>query len=241
MSGQARLLIAFAVVIGALLSAALMGQFIGDFPSMVLSLLAGVAILFLVICIIIQALWGATRRKFAIAAAALAAGALSVTLGVPIAWVGADRLFFLSRRAALNAFVRDAQMYQRIHDMSDGERYFVDLNGTSVVGGTADTLVPTAESRPDHPVPLARVLARDRIDPRRYEGFRQRLVALGLIQFEMRPDHVAFVYDGLLNRIHGYLYVLPGARAPKSGAQVFNEELGGLNPLSGGWYTFGAR
>ena len=82
------------------------------------------------------------------------------------------------------------------------------------------------------------MLARDAIEVKRYEEFRDRLRALKLTQLEAEPEFVAFLYDGMLDNLEGYLVVKPGATPPAIRSTLFGATLISLEPLGDGWYRF---
>lgn len=145
-----------------------------------------------------------------------------------------DRLFFETRRSKLEGLARDIRAYGRIHQMNDGARAFTELNG-KLVAGEGD-LSPVAASVLRHP--LEQVLSRDTIAASRYDDFRGRLHDLKITQFDAKPDFVAFLYDGMLDNLEGYLLIEPGASPPPVRSPLFGASLIRLEPLGDGWYRF---
>jgi hypothetical protein len=87
-------------------------------------------------------------------------------------------------------------------------------------------------------VPLEQVLVRDAVSAQRYEEYRRRLRDLKIIQFDAEPGYVAFLYDGMLENLEGYLVVKPGGSPPAMRAPLFGAALIRLEPLGDGWYRF---
>ena len=86
--------------------------------------------------------------------------------------------------------------------------------------------------------PLDQVLMRDAIAAQRYEEFRGRLRDLKLTQFDAQPGFVAFLYDGMLDNLEGYLLVKPGGSPPAVHSTLFGAQLVRLEPIGDGWYRF---
>ena len=145
-----------------------------------------------------------------------------------------DRLFFESRRSRLDAFAREIVEYGRIHQMSDGLRHFTELNGQLVAASPAELTVGSRGSTRL----LEQVLARDAIAKQRYDDFRQRLRDVAVIEFDVRPGYVAFLYYGMVDGQEGYLLVQPGASPPEMRETLFGAALIRLEPIGDGWYRF---
>lgn len=180
------------------------------------------------------AAWGIRRRKVVVLLLAVVADVGLITGTSSLERAG-DRLFFETRRSRLDVFARDIAAYGRIRQMSDGRRQFTELNGQPVAVSPAAVTTRSARSTTRT---LEQALARDTIEARRYEDFRQRLRDLAVIQFDAQPAYVAFLYDGLLDGLEGYLLVKPGASPPALRSTVFGEALIRLEPLGDGWYRF---
>ena len=186
------------------------------------------------LAVIVWAAWGIRWRKVVVLVLAVVADVGFVS-GQPTLTRAGDRLFFESRRSRLESFSRDIVAYGRIHQMSDGTRSFTELNGDVVSDSTSD-----GPARPlaAPALPLEQVLARDAIATPTYEAYRRRLRDLKLIQFEAESGFVAFLYDGMLENLEGYLVVKPGASPPAMRSTLFGATLIRLEPLGGGWYRF---
>jgi len=152
------------------------------------------------------------------------------------------RAFFLTRKEALNEFVRDILAYGRIRSMSDGLRYFKDLNGELVVYTAAEVDPIVRDPHVRRRRLVSEILFRDGIDPTKYEEFRLRLQRLKFIQFEVQPGYVAFLYyGGFFKDGDGYLVTRGGANPPTiKGTALFDlYRLYYLQGLGNGWYWFG--
>jgi hypothetical protein len=148
-----------------------------------------------------------------------------------------DATYWRLRQAPLTEFTRDILAYGKISEMSDGDRHYKELNGELIAFAVVDidTLTASAFRKT---WPLDHVLARDQITREKYEQYRQRLRELTLIQFQVRPGYVAFLYDGFLDNLDGYLWVRDDARSPALNSELFGTQLIALQELGGGWYRF---
>lgn len=141
-------------------------------------------------------------------------------------------LYLWPRQHELDAFVQDLLTYGRIHEMSDGLRYHKSLNGRHF---DASSRVVESPSFP----PLVPLLAAEHIEPARYEAFRRRLIRLGFIEVRVTDAYVALLYDGLLDNLHGVLWVRPGSAPPSEGEKLLDTDLVSLRDLGRGWFAFG--
>ena len=146
-------------------------------------------------------------------------------------------MFFESRRARLETLARDVVAYGRIEQMSDGSRYYKELNHRLVayVPSEVDTSGALGERARR---PLHEVLAQEGISSARYEEFRRRLHDVKLIMLDVQPGYVAFEYDGLVDNLEGYLLVRPGGAPPALGSKLLGTDLVVLESLGGGWYRW---
>jgi len=180
------------------------------------------------------AAWGIRWQKAVLLLLAVVADAGLIS-GSPALTRAGDRLFFQTRRSRLETFSRDIVDYGRIHQMSDGTRSFTELNGVLVTRSATEATIGSS-STPRRP--LEEVLARDAIAAQRYEEFRRRLQDLKLTQFDAKPGYVAFLYDGMLDNLEGYLLVRPGGSPPALRSTLFGATLVSLEPIGDGWYRF---
>jgi hypothetical protein len=171
-----------------------------------------------------------TREKLRFALPAFFSIGIAVGLA-PIAGKIAWPLFLWPRQSELDQFVGDLVEYGRIHDMSDGLRYYKSVNGKNY--DSSHERVDSA-SFPS----LALVLASEQIEPVKYDEFRRRLISLGFIEVAVTETHVALLYDGFLDNLHGVLWVRPGCSPPSEGSSVFATDLVSLRDLGGGWFAF---
>lgn len=136
--------------------------------------------------------------------------------------------FWSERRIALDDFVADFRGYGRIRSMSDGQRHWKELN----------------EATYESPTPIRRgvgrfadVMRRDSIDPRVYHDFRERLIRLRLIKVESTDRYTAFIYDGMLDNLMGFVWVAPGQPEPRVGERMLNfTEVVTVTKLDARWY-----
>lgn len=178
------------------------------------------------------AAWPPRRRaKLGLALIALLLGAGVIQAAPWLASTG-EELFFSNRREGLERLAADLIAYGRIRQMSDGLRHFKELNGELIAYTPAevDTLRQTW--------PVGDVLARDGITPAKYTEFRDRLRGLKFIEVKVEPGYVAFLCDGLLDNLEGYLLVRSGMTPPPLNTEFFSAQLIELVPLGGGWYAF---
>lgn len=222
----------FFAVVALLTLWVLLEKFLGAQSSLAFAVLGMPLLALSTLAVIVWAAWGIRRQKVVVLVLAVVADVCFVS-GTPTLSRAGDRLFFESRRSRLETFSRDIVAYGRIHQMSDGMRHFTELNGQLVASSATEAMPGAAPTRP-----LEQVLAGDAIEARRYEEFRGRLRELGLIQFDARPEFVAFLYDGMLDNLEGYLVVKPGASPPAMRSTLFGATLIRLEPLGDGWYRF---
>jgi hypothetical protein len=136
--------------------------------------------------------------------------------------------FWSKRRVALNDFVADFRAYGRIRSMSDGQRHWKQLNDEAY----------------ESPAPIRRgigrfadVMQRDSIDPRMYQNFRKRLTHLELIEVETTDRYTAFIYDGFLDNLVGFVWVAPGQPEPRVGEWMLsNTQVVSVTRLDSHWY-----
>jgi hypothetical protein len=226
----------FAVVVTLLTLWILLDKFLGGDSDLAFSVLGTPLLVVSTLTVVVWGLWGLRWQKIALLLLAVVADA-GLVMGTPALDRAGERLFFETRRSRLEALARDITAYGRIHQMSDGTRHFKELNG-ELVAYTAAEVDTSANAGSPPTRPLAQVLARDAIAQQRYDEFRRRLQDVKLIQFDSRPGLVAFLYDGMVDNLYGYLLVQPGATPPMIHSQLFGAELVRLEPLGGGWYRF---
>lgn len=211
----------------------LLEKFLGAQSGLAFAVLGMPLLALSTLAVMVWTSWRIHRRKVLVLLLVAAADACFIAGRTTLSRAG-DRLFFESRRSRLETFARDIVAYGRIREMSDGTRSFTELNG-DVVSGASDG---AALSLAAPAVPLAQVLARDSIAAPRYAEYARRLRDLKLIQFDAEPGYVAFLYDGMLENLEGYLVVKPGAPPPALHSTLFGAALIRLEPLGDGWYRF---
>jgi len=224
----------FVVVVALLTLCLLLEKFLGAQSRLAFAVLGTPLLVVSTLVVGAWAAWGIRGRKVVVLLVAVVAD-VGLIAGTSTLERAGDRLFFESRRSRLDAFTRDIVAYGRIHQMSDGQRHFTELNGQLVAASAADL---TTRSVGPSTRPLEQVLARDAIAVQRYEDFRQRLRDLAVIQFDAQPGYVAFLYDGMVDGQEGYLRVKPGDSPPATGAKLFGAAVIRLEPIGDGWYRF---
>jgi hypothetical protein len=226
----------FLVVVAFLALWILFDKFLGGDSDLAFAVFGMPLLVVSTLTVVIWGLWGLQLRKLVLLALAVVAD-VGLVMGTPAIDRAGERLFFESRRSRLESLARDITAYGRIHQMSDGTRHFKELNGELVAYTPAE--VDTSEKAGASPTrPLAQVLERDAIAAQRYDEFRRRLQDVKLIQFDSRPGLVAFLYDGMVDNLQGYLLVQPGGAPPPIRSELFGAQLVRLEPLGGGWYRF---
>jgi hypothetical protein len=180
--------------------------------------------------------WHPTWRKTALGLGALGAGALA-SLATPWLDATAVELFFRARATQLTAAIEELDQHGRIQEMPDGQRHFKSLNG-DLVAFTPAEVDTTRDPDLRNTVPLEWVFARDSIDPVRFERSRQQLIAMRLVEVERTDSYVAFMHDGMLDNLEGFLFVRPGHSPPPLETELFDSMLVRLRPLRDGWYWF---
>ena len=186
------------------------------------------------LAVMVWAAWGIHWQKVVVLLLAVVADVGFISRTQTLSRAG-DRLFFATRRSRLETFAHDIDAYGRIRQMSDGMRSFTELNGELVAGSAAEAAMGSAAS-PRRP--LAQVLARDAIAAQRYEEFRRRLRDLRITRFDAQPGYVAFLYDGMLDKLEGYLLVKPGGSPPALRSALFGASVISIEPIGDGWYRF---
>jgi len=226
----------FAFVILALTLWTLLGEVLGIDNGFAMAMIGGPLLLVSTFAVVVWALFPPRSRKLLTLLGAFGVVAALVYGDVYLRRAG-SRLFFETRRSRVEALVKDIRDYGRIHDMSDGNRYFKTLNGAPVAYSAAQVDTTPVAGAPST-LPVERVLARDSISRERYDDFRRRLRDVRLIEFTMTSDYVAFVRDGIIDNLDGFLLVRSGGAPPTIGTKLFGTDLVELIPLGGGWYRF---
>jgi len=225
----------FVLVVVVLALWVLLEKFLGAQSGLAFAVLGTPLLALSTLAVMVWSAWGIRWQKGVLLLLAVVADVGFMSGSSALGRAG-DRMFFESRRSRLDSFAHDIGAYGRIHQMSDGMRSFTELNdevvATSASSASSESAAPA--------VPLEKVLARDTIAAQRYEEFRQRLRGLKIIQFDARPGYVAFLYDGMLDNLEGYLLVKPGESPPALRSTLFGAALIRLEPLGDGWYRFAA-
>lgn len=116
----------------------------------------------------------------------------------------ADWIFFKSRESKMTIFISELKKYNKIHEMSDGQRYWKSINFTYIEANIADIDTSGKFGRKYF---LDDILKRDSIDKEHYEFFRNLLVETDLISFTTLEDGtISFTIDGFLDNCYGIAY-----------------------------------
>ena len=224
----------FVVVVALLALWLLLEKFLGAGTALAFTVVGLPLLALSTLAVMVWAAWGIRWQKVVLLLLAVVADVGFLSGNDALTRTG-DRLFFATRRSRLETFAHDIVSYGRIHQMSDGLRSFTELNGELVAGSPDGAVADAAGARRR---PLEQVLARDAIAAQRYEEFRRRLRDLKLTQFDAQPGFVAFLYDGMLDNLEGYLLVKPGGSPPAVRSTLFGASLVRLEPIGDGWYRF---
>jgi hypothetical protein len=234
---SARLLVAvqFAVVATLLALCTFLQRFLGGGWSFAVAVFGPAIFGLSTLIVLVWALWPPRRGKLVVLLVALGVD-VALTFGSFAIDRAGEWVFFESRRARLDRLAQDIIAYGQIEQMSDGTRSFKELNHQLVAYSPSEVDATSAAERRKRP--LEDVLAHDRIAAQRYEEFRRRLRDVKLIEFDVKPGYVAFLYDGLVDNLAGYLVVRPGGAPPPIRSELFGADLIYLEPLGHGWYRF---
>ena len=212
---------------------AVLEKFLGARSALAFAVLGLPLLALSTLAIMVWAAWPIRWPKVVVLVLAVVADIALISGHATLSRAG-DRLFFETRRSKLEALARDIRAYGRIRQMNDGARAFTELNCELVaaVGNASPATAPA----PRHPI--EQVLARDDIAASRYDEFRRRLHDLKITQFDAKPGFVAFLYDGMLDELEGYLLVQPGGSPPAVRSPLFGASVIRVEPLGDGWYRF---
>lgn len=145
----------------------------------------------------------------------------------------ADWIFFKFRESKLTTFISELKKYEKIHEMSDGQRYWKSINFTSVEANIADVDTSGEYGRKYF---LDDILKRDGIDKEHYEFFRSILVETDLISFTTLEDGtISFTIDGFLDNCYGIAY-------SETGKQPNGNDCGRIinwRKIGDNWYAWG--
>ena len=145
----------------------------------------------------------------------------------------ADWIFFKTRENKLTVFISEVKKYDKIKEMSDGQRYWKSINFTSIEANIANVDTISEFGRK---YLLDDILKRDGIDKEQYEFFRNILVETNLISFTTLEDGtISFTIDGFLDNCYGIAYSETGV-PPKYNdcGEIINWRKIGKN-----WYAWG--
>ena len=142
-------------------------------------------------------------------------------------------LVFKWQETQLNQFVADIKEYEKINDLSDGQRFWKKLNNVAVEPNRKDTI---SAEWPGEKYFLDTILKRDGIDKGHYESFRQQLITLGFISFtKLNDGTLSFTTDGFLDNCYGFAYSETGVQPTHNdcGDIIFWQQVGEH------WYAWG--
>jgi hypothetical protein len=145
----------------------------------------------------------------------------------------ADWIFFKSRENKLTTFITEIKRYDKIKQMSDGQRYWKSINSTLIEANI--TSVDTSRKFTKKYF-LDDILKRDGIDKKRYERFRNILVETDLISFTTLNDGtISFTIDGFMDNCYGIAY-------SETGIQPNGNDCGRIirwTKIGDNWYAWG--
>lgn len=226
----------FVVVVLGVLALVTFKMFISSSSELLIDLV-GIPILGIsALVVLFHAVWRPSWKKTALCVCFLVGGG-SLLLLTPYASQAGIQLFFLSRQTVLEEFAQDILAYGRITNMSDGSRHFKQLNG-ELVAYTPSNVSLSHDEAVRSIVLLEDVLHRDGIDRQRYDDYRDRLGRLNLVEFEVTSSHVAFLYDGILDNLQGFLLLRSGMPESIMNSYVFSSRVVAISALGGQWYWF---
>jgi ASC-1-like (ASCH) protein len=120
----------------------------------------------------------------------------------------ADYIFFKQRQDQLESLVAQIKEYQKIKEMSDGQRYWKTVNNISIEENIKYVDTTNILGRKYF---LNDILAKEGIKIKTYEDFKSSLVSVGLINFMTLEDGtISFTHDGFLDNCHGFAYSTTG-------------------------------
>jgi hypothetical protein len=145
----------------------------------------------------------------------------------------ADWIFFKFRESKLTTFISELKKYDKIKEMSDGQRYWKSINFTSIEANIAKV---DTSGKYEKKYFLDDILKRDGIDKEHYEFFRNLLVETDLISFTTLEDGiVSFTIDGFLDNCYGIAY-------SETGKQPYTNDCGRIinwTKIGDNWYAWG--
>jgi hypothetical protein len=121
-----------------------------------------------------------------------------------------DHLFFKSREERLNEFVKEINDYEKIYEMNNG------LQSTKILNNKFIEFENINNESLDRIKTLDEVLISEGIERHVYENFRQKLIDISFIEFEILEDGtIMFTIGGFLNSCDGIAYSITG-ESPKN-------------------------
>jgi len=121
----------------------------------------------------------------------------------------ANYIYFKQRENKLNQLVLNIKNYQKIKEMSDGQRFWKTINNTSIEPKIKN--VDTTDKGFGKKYFLDDILSKNGISKQQYESFRQRLISTGFESFTIIDDGtISFTKDGFLDNCFGFAYSTTG-------------------------------
>ena len=139
-----------------------------------------------------------------------------------------DHLYFQRRAGALRELVARIDRYGTIDSMSDGLRFYKDINQIRYRELGDDTT---------EAIPLQAALDSAGVSAVAFEDIRQRLIDVGIVDFETYQGRRAFVIEGFLDNYSGLLYV-PTGPAPKYGEYAPRGKIISLTRVAPNWWLY---
>jgi hypothetical protein len=117
----------------------------------------------------------------------------------------ADILYFKLRENQLRDLALNIKSYNKIREMSDGQRFFKTINFISIEPNKK--MLSAKDIGFERKYFLDDVLSKNGIDKQKYESFRQSLIETGFVSFTILQDgSISFTMDGMLDNCYGFSY-----------------------------------
>jgi hypothetical protein len=146
----------------------------------------------------------------------------------------ANYIYFKQRENKLNQFVLNIKNFQKIKEMSDGQRFWKSINNTSIEPKIKH--VDTTDSGFGKKYFLDDILSKNGISKQQYEFFRQRLISTGFISFTILDDGtISFTMDGFLDNCFGFAYSQTGKNPKRNDCGDIISWI----KVSDNWYAWG--
>ena len=171
------------------------------------------------------------RKKYYWITAIVAVVLFVSTHGFQLA--AADWLFLKFRESKLTTFITELKKYNKIKQMSDGQRYRNSVNFTLI---EADIASVDTTRKFEKKYFLDDILKRDGIEKKHYEFFRNILVETDIRSFSTLEDGtISFTIDGFIDNCYGIAY-------SETGTQPNGNDCGRIiswRKIGNNWYAWG--